>query len=80
MIRGYWHPKGSAARFSATFEVNDLQRYDVTLEDGTIYRGDATLLEVSDRLGNVERKIKLEDGSVFTRPFQNSWQIRNQLH
>ena len=66
MIQGYWHPKGSASRFSATFEVNDLQRYSVTLEDGTTYRGDVSKLDISERLGNVARKITLEDGSLFT--------------
>ena len=66
MIKGYWHPEGSAARFSATFEVNDLDRYVITLEDTTAYRGDMHTLNVSDRLGNVERKILLEDGSMFT--------------
>ena len=66
MIEGYWHPKGSAARFSATFEINDLKRYAIILEDKTAYRGDVHTLNVSDRLGNVKRKILLEDGSLFT--------------
>ena len=66
MIKGYWHPKGSAARFSATFEINDLKRYVVLLEDKTAYRGDVYTLNVSDRLGSVERKITLEDGSIFS--------------
>jgi len=66
MIKGYWHPKGSASRFDALFEINDLNRYAVVLEDGTAYRGDISTLKVSDRLGKVTRKINLEDGSLFT--------------
>lgn len=66
MIQGYWHPQGSAERFVATFEINDLGRYAIVFEDKTAYRGDASNLEVSERLGNVYRKITLEDGSAFT--------------
>jgi len=88
MIRGYWHPKGSAARVRATFEVNDLQRYAVTLEDGTAYRGDSSTLNVSERLGNVERKIVLADGSIFTtlendevdRLFKGTQKVNSFVH
>jgi len=66
MIQGYWYPQGSAERFVATFELNDLGRYAVVLEDKSAYRGDVSSLQVSERLGNVERKITLEDGSIFT--------------
>jgi len=66
MIKGYWYAKGSAARTSATLQVNDLGRYAVELEDGIILRGEFSHLKVSDRLGNVERKVSLDDGSIFS--------------
>ena len=66
MINGYWHPEGSAARFSATFEVNEFQQYAINLEGENAFRGDASTLNISERIGNIERKITLEDGSMFT--------------
>ena len=65
MIKGKWHPKGSASQTDAFFSVNDLGRYAVELEDETIYRGEFSSLQVSERLGSVARKITLENGSVF---------------
>ena len=66
MITGYWHPQGSAARFSATFEVNGQEQYTVNLEEESAFSGDVSTLKISERIGNVERKITLEDGSIFT--------------
>ena len=65
MIHGHWHEKGSASRIGATFSINNLGRYALKLENGTVYRGEFSHLEVSERLGNVARKITLENGSVF---------------
>ena len=66
MIRGHWHKKGSAARESALFFAHkDTGRYAIELEDDRVLRGELTHLKISERLGNVERKITLEDGSVF---------------
>ena len=65
MIQGHWHEQGSASRIEANFSINDLGRYAIELEDGTIYRGSFVHLSVSERLGNVARKITLENGSVF---------------
>ena len=66
MIKGSWHPKGSAVQLDALFSVNDLGRYAIEFEDGTVFRGDMRELNVTERLGNVARKIYLEDGSMFT--------------
>ena len=67
MIKGYWHPKGSAVRLSATLLIDDLGHYSITVEDKEItLNGDISTLHISERLGNVERKITLEDGSLFT--------------
>ena len=66
MVEGYWHPQGSAERFVATLSINDLGRYAIVLEDKTAHRGDVSSLQVAERLGNVSRKITLEDGSTFS--------------
>jgi len=66
LANGNYYEKGSAARVSAVFSVNDLGRYAVELENGTVHRGDLSHLKVGERLGNVERKITLENGSMFT--------------
>ena len=66
LAHGHWYDKGSAARVSAVFSINDLGRYAIELENATVHRGDLSHLKVSERLGNVERKITLEDGSIFT--------------
>jgi len=65
MIEGNWHPKGSALQRGAVLTINDLGRYTIEVDDGVIYRGDFSKLQVSERLGNVLRKIILEDGSMF---------------
>jgi len=64
MIEGQWHEKGSATQKNATFFLSKLG-YSLTLEDGSIYVGDSAKLKVSERLGNVLRKIILEDDSLF---------------
>jgi len=66
MIDGHWYPKGSALCLHATLTVNDLGRYAIEVEDGTIFRGDVSFLSISARLGNIERKITLENDSTFT--------------
>lgn len=66
MIKGNFHSKGSAARVAAVLSTNDMGRYAIELEDGTVHRGELSHLTISARLGNVERKISLDDGAVFT--------------
>lgn len=64
IIDGKWHDKRSAAQFSASFKVSD-DSFCINIETGTEYRGKLDSLELSDRLANVQRKIILENGSVF---------------
>lgn len=66
MINGNWHPKGSAAQIAAKLTANELGRYALEFEDGTVLRGELSSLNVSDRVGNVMRKIYLDDGSLFS--------------
>ena len=66
MIKGNWHPQGSAAQLDALLSVDDLGHYAIEFEDGTVFHGEVTQLNVAKRLGSVARKIYLEDGSLFT--------------
>ena len=65
MIEGGWHAQGSAKRVTAKLEI-DGTTFTLLLADGTIYNGKISNLKVSDRLGNVARRVTLEDGSIFT--------------
>ncbi len=64
MIQGKWHAKGSAASVGARLLDIETQ-YVIELKDGRKFEGQLSTLQVGNRLGNVERKITLEDGSVF---------------
>ncbi len=66
-INGNWHPEGRAARHDARLTLsNDF--YQLEIQGGTNYHGEIADLHISDRLGNIERKLTLEDGSVFITP------------
>lgn len=65
MIEGKWHAEGSASSQRARLISKDQRRYTLELEDGTKFEGISSSLKVGNRLGNIERKITLEDGSVF---------------
>lgn len=88
MINGYFYIEGSAAREAAFLSTNDMGRYAIELEDGRVHRGELSHLKVSERLGNVERKVTLEDGSVFATLdnnaidilFQNKQKINTFVH
>ena len=66
MIIGKWHAHGSATQTTAIIEIIDDLHFSVKAEEGVTYNEKLETLNVSDRLGNVERKITLEDGSIFT--------------
>ena len=65
IIKGKWHAQGSAAQCGATLSVTDDHLFSVKTEEGLNFTEKLESLKVSDRLGNVERKITLEDGSIF---------------
>jgi Zn-dependent protease with chaperone function len=65
MIKGRWHPKESAQSFDAVLIFLDDGSYRIDIEEGDSYQGEFSKLYISPRLGNVDRKITLEDGSVF---------------
>lgn len=64
LIQGKWHNAGSAAQADAALHA-DQDQISIEIANGnTVY---ATLDEIaiSNRLGNVERKLTFKDGSVF---------------
>ncbi len=66
-IVGKWYPEGSSAQSEAELTVEDGQ-FTLAVSEGKTYRGNIHTMKVSDRLGNVERKLTLDDGSIFTTP------------
>ncbi len=65
MIQGKWYAQGSAASLDATLAITSDTTYVINIENGAIYEGKLSALNVGNRLGNTERKITLEDGSIF---------------
>jgi Zn-dependent protease with chaperone function len=65
MIQGKWYALGSAASLDATFAATSETTYVIKIENGARYEGKLSALNVGNRLGNTERKITLEDGSIF---------------
>lgn len=64
MIRGKLHSEGSAAQSGATLRSSN-GLFTIETDQGKSFSGKLEDLKVSDRLGNVERKLTLEDGSIF---------------
>ena len=64
MISGKWYAKGSSAQVDATLLVTE-DSFILKVKDGMNYSALLHTLDVEGRLGNVTRKITLEDGSVF---------------
>ena len=64
IIKGQWHEPGSAAQYEAALRVEG-DDFTLVVLNGPNFNGQLTGLKISDRLGNVERKLTLENGSVF---------------
>lgn len=64
MIQGKWHESGVASYQDASIVV-DGDLFVIDIADGSRRRGKLKELQISDRLGNVERRLNLSDGSVF---------------
>ena len=64
MIEGNWFEQGSAAYSNAALLVNGDQ-FQLKTKSGIFKQGTLSEIEVSDRLGNVQRKLTFDDGSVF---------------
>ncbi|MDP8098508.1 M48 family metallopeptidase [Pasteurella atlantica] len=75
LITGRWFPKGSAAQCEATLTVacddkivhreQQNRIYSVEISNGETLTGEIHQLVIEPRLGNLERKIELADGSIF---------------
>ena len=63
-VEGNWYAKGSAAKYSAVLSTHN-SSYKLEIENTHSYAGSIESLAIDNRLGNIERKIKLEDGSIF---------------
>ncbi len=64
MIKGTWYKPGSAAQLRAVLYLED-ETYRLEPEGNIPLPGKTKDIHVSDRLGNVERKLTFHDGSVF---------------
>jgi len=65
MINGKWYAKGSSAQSDASLDITG-DSFTLTVKERIKYTALLHTLNVSSRLGNVTRKIILEDGSVFS--------------
>ena len=70
IIQGVWFDQGSAQKRNASLQVK-AHSYVISINGGdsletvVLLKGDLHQLVVSDRIGHVERKVTLPDGSVF---------------
>ncbi|WP_304545730.1 M48 family metallopeptidase [Sulfurimonas microaerophilic] len=64
-LNGYWYAKDSATQHSAILQT-DAENYTLIIDEKVHYSGLIEHLKLDDRLGNITRKITLEDGSIFT--------------
>lgn len=65
LIQGSWHADGSAAKIKAALRA-DAGKVTIESDTGILFSGVTSDFKVSARLGNVERKLTLPDGSLFT--------------
>ena len=65
MIKGKWFKSGSAAFCNAALFI-DGENYQLKTETESPKIGLINDIQVSDRIGNVQRKLTFEDGSVFS--------------
>ncbi len=82
LISGHWFPKNSAKQHGATLCVAHNDKivqgeqqhsiYTVEMSNGEKLTGEIQQLVIEPRLGNIERKITLADGSIFVTADNNS--------
>jgi len=63
-IDGYWFEVGSSTRLAAKLECEG-QRYRLVSDSELLRDGDLTDLRISDRVGNINRKLYWPDDSLF---------------
>ncbi len=87
LIQGKWYDKGGAAQVPAVLHLVG-ERYKLDIEGRASIFVDLEYIKVSDRLGNVERKLTFQDGSVFAthdndavdKLFNSRSKISNLIH
>ena len=63
-MQGFWYAPHSSARLPAEL-IFKHDRYILTVEGQAPKAGAATGLKISDRVGNIARKVTFENGSLF---------------
>ena len=63
-ITGHWYPANSSAQYAAELNTSGTF-YTLTIEANDDLQGKIADISVSDRVGNIPRKITLENQSVF---------------
>ncbi len=76
-ITGYWYPANSSARHDAKLHIKD-GHYTLKIVDNDELQGMVANVSVSDRVGNIPRKMTLENHSIFETLDNNS--VDNLLH
>lgn len=63
-ITGYWYPEGSSARYDATMQCSG-EDYLLTIVNSEDDSGKLKTLRISNRVGNIPRRLTLKNQSVF---------------
>lgn len=63
-ITGYWYPANSSARYDAVLYTEGTH-FTLKIADNNDLQGVISSLRVSDRVGNIPRKISFENQSIF---------------
>ena len=66
MLEGKWYAEGSATSHAARITIENETKFKLEVTNGIFYTAALDTLDIGNRLGNIERKITLEDGSLFT--------------
>ena len=72
IIKGNCYHLGSSERFEAQLEIVGLRYTLKTQADEVCRLGDISEISVSDKLGNVERRLSFNDGAIFTTQYNHS--------
>ena len=86
-IQGKWYPKESSQQYESSLNVEE-NRFTLYVEGAMKYENTLNTLTIDNRLGNVQRKIRLEDGSVFSTDdndgvdliYKQSDMLKNIIH
>jgi Zn-dependent protease with chaperone function len=67
LIQGKWYSDGSAAQYNAALHVTKgMITITIAKDEEPSFSSPIDQIRISDRLGNIERKLHFADGSIFT--------------